>query len=82
MAGRARHAEAALRRACEDDRRWFASHPRRTARLRRRIAGEFHPCEEQAGGGRLVLVVQVAPGVRLRSVAPLLRTSFVSKDVP
>ncbi len=74
--------DGAVAQACEDDRRWFASHPRRMARLRRRVAGEFHPFEVQAGVGRLVLVVQVSPGVRLRSVAPLLRTSFVvTKDL-
>lgn len=66
--------------ACQSDRRWFAAHPASNARLRRRVAGEFQPFEHEAGAGRLVLVVQVRPGLRLRSVAPLLSYRSVSKD--
>lgn len=63
--------EAALARACDGDRRWFAAHPERHRRLRRRIVGEFQPFEEQAGPGPLVVVAQVRPGLRLRAPVPL-----------
>lgn len=63
----------AVSRACEGDRRWFAAHPARGMRLRRRVADEFRPFEGQVDGGPLVLVVQLHPGLRVRFVAPPLR---------
>jgi hypothetical protein len=50
-------------RAAELDRQWFAQHPDATARLRPVIRSEF---DLLAPGATLVLVTQLAPGVRTR----------------
>lgn len=61
-----------LEAACESDRRWFAEHPGASRRLRKRIPGEFTPCEYAMVPSELTIVVQVAPGARVRSPAPLI----------
>jgi hypothetical protein len=63
----------AIDRACEGDRRWFEAHPGQAQRLRRPMAGEFHPFEGQTAQPPLVLVLQIRPGLRVRAGAPLLR---------
>lgn len=50
--------------ATELDRRWFLAHPGATARFRPLIKGEF--LDLLAAGCNMVLVRQLAPGVRAR----------------
>jgi len=70
--------EAAIDRACESDRLWFKHHPGHSHRVRQRVAGEFGPHEAEAGPGPLVVVTQVRPGLRLRTVATLLEMDVES----
>ncbi len=51
---------------CDDDRAWFERNPGRNARTRDLVPGEFWPVEFPIGSK--VLVQQLAPGVRTRSV--------------
>ena len=53
-------------RASEDDREWFAARPTCRYRVRLRIPGE---CGDTPGGD-CVLVTQIRPGVRTRTLLP------------
>ncbi len=59
----------AIEKACDDDRRWFAANPMRTARLRDIMPFEFN--ENMAclpeGLKYKVIVVQIVVGVRHRT---------------
>lgn len=59
-------------RVCDGDSRWFADHPEATRRLRLRVPDEFAPRESDIPPSQLTLVVQVAPGARLRTPVPLV----------
>ena len=64
---------SAIDRASEDDRVWFESHPGCDRRLRPRQPGEFGPAEDEIPFEMFpwVTVVQVAPGVRTRTVGDI-----------
>ena len=58
---------AAIDRASDSDRAWFAHHPARAYRLRPTVPGEFPGYTYPAGAERLALVKQLLPGTRQRS---------------
>ena len=60
----------AIDRACEADRLWFERHAHRQFRLRNVVPWEFNGPIEEAPPGKAwrVLVAQLKPGVRARSL--------------
>src|SRR5262245_43887982 len=56
-------------RAVNDDRRWFASHPRRTHRIRPPGIGERQAMRDYPAMRPFIVVRQVQPGVRIRQCA-------------
>lgn len=62
------HVERAMDRASEDDRLWFAAHPKRRWRLRNAIAFECigENTTSLEGWSERVIVIQHAPGYRQR----------------
>lgn len=57
---------AAVDRATQDDRRWFAEHPGRSCRVRPAYPGEAPLHEAPPGHAWVVSVLLKAPGARLR----------------
>lgn len=57
---------AAIDRASDLDRAWFARHPNRAYRLRPVVPGEFGSGSFPVGAQRLALVKQMLPGSRMR----------------
>ncbi len=62
-------------RICEKDRLYFEQHPEKTERIRNAVQGEMWPLKTPTGG--VMLVTQIAPGVRERQligrVGPIVR---------
>lgn len=61
---------SAIERASESDRLWFEKQSERDVRIRPLVSGEFGSLGEPEAS--LMLVLQVAPGVRARCAPPLL----------
>jgi hypothetical protein len=59
-----------MRAAIEGDRAWFARHPDRDVRIRRRIAGEFYPFDDLYKDVEFAIITRQPDGSRWRR--PLL----------